>query len=129
VVIHTLEGLAQAEATKLQRRTPGQIVFSHGTRWTTSFPFAPDLTTLLYQRLSPPQGWGPGEASEGPSSAEKLAKEITRTAPEDLELPGQEGQVQRLARACAPHLLAGWRQPGERERLLDASPVKSSRLL
>jgi hypothetical protein len=54
VVVYDLAELPRAELTRLLPRRTDQILFAHASPWTSDFPIAPDITTLLYQSIVAP---------------------------------------------------------------------------
>ncbi len=119
---------------------PGQLLWAHASRWTSVFPFAPDITTFLYQTCSSP--WGEGamqvdpdtnEVSNTPaddSPVEEIAGRILSAEPEPSFFDHSE-RLARLVKALAglpPEHAAGmFRSAGVRCRQRPGSPVGSAR--
>ncbi|MDQ3367009.1 MAG: hypothetical protein M3680_16420 [Myxococcota bacterium] len=78
VVMYDLGELPESEIARLLQRRAGQIVFAHASPWTEDSPIAADVTTLLYQTITPP--WGEAVVVD-PESQE------VQTAPADDRPP------------------------------------------
>lgn len=138
VVAYDLADLEDSLLQSLRQHRPGQVLWSHLTRWTQEGPFAADLTTYLYQskttpwgerlRLNPethnveriPPDGRPVEALAG----ELFGVELDAHALDDLPtLLALVATLQDVTGDEAP----GWaRHEGFRNRQLTDSPVKSS---
>jgi hypothetical protein len=119
----------------LRTRRPGQLLWAHATCWTTDFPFAADVTTLLYQSNVAP--WGERmrvdpetravETSESDERGpEALAEEVLAAEVEAEDDPADDREVLRaFAQAAGPPPS----EEGPRERMWAGSPVGSNRFL
>ncbi|MGB0717539.1 MAG: hypothetical protein ACPGXK_16800, partial [Phycisphaerae bacterium] len=117
----------------LYQKSEGQLLFSHATCWTDSFPYTADITTMLAQVQRAP--WGEGmrmvdgeletfEASDEP--VEELAQQIVDAELDDDDLSDVDVVV-RLAKAAGE--FASFRRiAGPRERAW-MGPVASNRFL
>ncbi|HEY3450410.1 MAG TPA: hypothetical protein VGK67_28910 [Myxococcales bacterium] len=140
VAAYDLDALGDLELMKVLRdHAPGQILWAHASCWTNPFPFAPDLTTFLYQTNAAPWAEGrlqvdpdtkklrPSAADEAP--IEDLAKRIVeaKAPPDSL---ADTGALEELARAAAkisgPHAPGFARTEGQRLRQRAGSPVPSA---
>lgn len=140
VAAYDLDGLGDVELMKaLRDHAPGQILFAHASCWTNPFPFAPDLTTFLYQTSAAP--WAEGRLGVDPET-KKLSPSPADPAP-IAELAGRiaeakapsdsladTGALEALARAAAkvqgPHAAGFARADGQRLRQRTGSPVASA---
>lgn len=61
---------------------PGQILWAHASCWTYPFPFAPDITTYLYQQNKSP--WGGGQMIYNKDTKRVEISEIDKSETEDL---------------------------------------------
>ncbi|MEO3744055.1 hypothetical protein [Plantactinospora sp. B5E13] len=119
----------------LRERAAGEILFEHGTCWTSPPPVSADVSTLLAQFLVAP--WGErlrqrpdGSVGQEPAddrSVEELASEVVRAQGEpdagDGETPPDPDET--LARFGAT-VVDGW-LTGPRDRVRSSGPVPSSR--
>ncbi|WP_144370173.1 tetratricopeptide repeat protein [Myxococcus stipitatus] len=138
VVAYDLADLEGPLLESLHPHRPGQVLWSHLTRWTQESAFAADLTTYLYQSKTTP--WGerlkfnaktrqtervqPDERPVEELAGELLAVQMDESTLDDLPtLLALVTAVQGLTGDVAP----GWaRSEGVRHRQLTDSPVKSS---
>ena len=60
----------------------GQILWAHASCWTYTFPYAPDITTYLYQQNNSP--WGGGQMVYNKNSKRIETSEINKSEEEDL---------------------------------------------
>jgi hypothetical protein len=121
---------------RLREHRPGQVLFAHASCWTDPFPFAPDVTTYLYQaNVAPWDGGGlmsdpdvQGEADE--STEDVLAARII-AATGDHQSVSTDEQLAALvaaARRLRGDTAAGlFRTGGPRLRQRVGSPVWSNR--
>lgn len=63
---------------------PGQILWVHASCWTYPFPYAPDITTYLYQQNNSP--WGGGQMVYNRNSKRIEISEPDKSEVEDLSL-------------------------------------------
>jgi hypothetical protein len=132
VVAYDLATVAPRDLERLIERRAGQLVFAHACSWTQDAAIAPELTTLLYQSVTPP--WGarlvvdPATGAAKPSSADE--RDAVAIADEIVASPGLDADE----RACDDldawdRLVAAAGPPtaGRRERLWAGSPVSSSK--
>lgn len=63
---------------------PGQILWAHASCWTYPFPFAPDITTYLYQQNNSP--WGGGQMVYNKNSKRIEILETDKSEEKDLSL-------------------------------------------
>ncbi|HJL23006.1 MAG TPA: hypothetical protein RMH80_12290, partial [Polyangiaceae bacterium LLY-WYZ-15_(1-7)] len=76
VVVHDLDRVGDEDVLRaLHPHRPGQLLFAHASAWVDPFPYAPDVTTLLYQHLVAP--WEGGAPVVGPDGTP------TRSEPDD----------------------------------------------
>jgi hypothetical protein len=121
---------------RLREHRPGQVLFAHASCWTDPFPYAPDVTTYLYQaNVAPWDGGGlmvdpdaqaePDESTEDVLSARIIAAsgehESTST---DEQLAALVAAARRLTGDSAAGL---FRTSGQRLRQRLGSPVWSNR--
>jgi hypothetical protein len=121
---------------RLRQHRPGQVLFAHASCWTDPFPFAPDVTTYLYQaNVAPWDGGGlmsdpevQGELDESPEDV--LASRII-AATGDHESAGSEEHLASLVAAArrleGDHAAGLFRAGGQRLRQRIGSPVWSNR--
>jgi hypothetical protein len=142
LVAYDLDAL-DAEAMKsLKVHQPGQVLWAHASCWTNPFPFAPDLTTLLYQTNVAP--WGAGRmrvdpqtratsrTEEDTASVEELAQRVVDAGPVQDALDDVDdllALVRASAAVAAPHRLGILCDEGQRLRQRVGSPVPSARFL
>lgn len=119
----------------LRDRAPGEVLFEHGTCWTSPPPVSADVSTLLAQFLVAP--WGErlrqrpdGSVGREPAddrSVEELAQEVVRAQgepdPGDGETPPDPDGA--FADFVA-RIVDGW-LAGPRDRVRSCGPVPSSR--
>lgn len=124
----------------LRQHTSDQLLFAHASSWVNPFPFAPDVTTFLYQHVTHP--WTGGALCVDPEtqqavraepdlrSEEALAQEILDAGVADPS-HGPLAEVLDVTRALAvpaPEHRGGiYRTSGHRLRQRAGSPVPSSR--
>lgn len=102
---------------KLVARRDGQIVFAHATPWTHDCPVAADVTTLVYQHLTPP--WIEDDAR----SIEAIAAEIAASpglGADELAAEEPARWTSLIERTWPPEL-------GPRSRAWAGGPVRSNR--
>jgi hypothetical protein len=126
VVVYDLAELPRTELARLLQRRADQILFAHASPWTHDFPVAPDLTTLLYQAVTPP--WGARLTTQGRGAAdarpvEAIADEIAASEGMSTEELAAD-QPERWAALVARVWPAG---AGTRSRLWAGGPVPSNR--
>jgi hypothetical protein len=139
VVAYDLSGLAPDVAQALAQHRPGQSLWAHASSWTEPFPFAPDVTTFLYQMNTAPWGGGmgidpetrqvknhpPDDAPEDVIAARVVAAELEASALDDTsDLVALATGARALPEELAPGLL---RANGVRRKQFMHSPVKSNR--
>lgn len=139
VVAYDMDGFEDVEILeRLKRHAPGQILWAHASCWTDAFPYAPDLTTYLYQTNAAP--WAAGrlvyrketgevERSEADESPEtELAGRIVASDFEPIEdgaaLVAVADALRDLPEPMRPGL---FRREGSRHRQRLGSPVPSGR--
>ena len=83
IVAYDLDLLDPETVQSLYEERPGRILWSHASNWVDPYPWAPDITTFLYQANTTP--WQAGRMQ-----VDSEAEEITRSE-EDL------GSVEELA--------------------------------
>ncbi|MCA9606757.1 MAG: hypothetical protein KC619_14225 [Myxococcales bacterium] len=124
----------------LHEHRPGQLLFAHASSWTDPFPYAPDVTTLLFQhatsaytggalRVDPATGGvtpaAPDPRTDGVLADEVLAAEITDASATPLE------PVVAIAKALAalpePQRPGFHRTTGRRIHQRAGGPVPSNR--
>jgi len=130
VVVYDLAELDPGQLARLVNRRPDQVLYAHASPWTVDSAVSPDVTTLLYQTLTPP--WGEGivvdpatqQISSGAPdtrSIDEIAAAISGSLP-DEDLGADEPE--RWARLVAQV----WPlQPAARGRLWAGGPVPSAR--
>lgn len=137
VIAYDLDCAASAEVLQhLREHRPGQVLFAHASCWTDPFPYAPDVTTYLYQANVAP--WDGGGLMEDPdvqmerdeSTEDVLAAKII-SAKGEHESKSSEEQLAAMvaaARRLTGDTAAGlFRQGGQRLRQRIGSPVWSNR--
>jgi hypothetical protein len=121
---------------------PGQTLFVHASSWTEPFPYAPDVTTLLYQQVTNP--WTGGALRVDPETNkvvraesdartdEEIAREILGATIADPSKTGA-GELIAIARAieALPEAQRGGlgRSSGKRMHQRAGGPVPSNRFL
>jgi hypothetical protein len=126
VVLYDLAELPRAELARLLPRRAGQILFAHASPWTTDFPIAPDVTTLLYQSIVAP--WAEHVTTTGRAAAD--TRPVEDIAAEIADGPGLEGEdlaADEPARWAALVERAWPLELGTRSRLWAGGPVSSNR--
>jgi len=91
-VAYDLQDADRSFVDALERRQPGQILFSHASHWSRDFGCASDISTYLYEHNSKPWGADPGPANT--IAGRVVATELTRASLHDL------APLARLARAA-----------------------------
>lgn len=144
VVAYDLDALDDDLYRAVRPHRPGQVLWSHASRWTADQPIAPDLVTYLYQFNVP--HWGEQlqidlEAKETrcaePDAAppEALAEAIATAAigygPDALH---DLDALRAFAAACArvqdeAHRGGAWRRSGPRRKQWTGGPVPSARFV
>jgi hypothetical protein len=107
VALYDLARIPAAEVPRLVPRRAGQILFAHASPWTRDSPIAPDVTTLLYQTLDPPD------------RLDQLASAAALPA-DDLATDEPDRYAALVAHAWPL-------SPGPRARLWAGGPVASNR--
>jgi hypothetical protein len=141
VVAYDLDKVGSSDALQqIRDHRPGQVLFAHASCWTDPFPFAPDVTTYLYQHSVAP--WDAGRMNVDPetrqvvqsvadeSPVEALADRILAVQGdhESVSTPDQLTALVRAARGVAGEEAAGlFRAGGQRLRQRAGSPVRSNR--
>jgi hypothetical protein len=137
VVAYDLDKMASGDVlVQLRDHRPGQLLFAHASCWTDPFPFAPDVTTFLYQSSAAPWDGGQltldGASAPDESPVEELAGRIVSAAGEHESVSTRE-QLTALAQAARrvpAEAAAGlFRESGPRLRQRAGSPVASARFL
>jgi tetratricopeptide (TPR) repeat protein len=141
VVAYDLDQVGAAEALEhLRDHRPGQVLFAHASSWTDPFPYAPDVTTFLYQTNVAP--WDEGQMRWDPE-AQKAVKSEADTAPleeiaervvaarADHESVSTRDDLTRLVAAAKgideQAAIGLFRSEGQRLRQRAGSAVKSAR--
>ena len=76
IVVYDLDEIGSGELlSEIADHRPGQILWTHASCWTNPFPFAPDITTYLYQQNVNP--WGGGGMKY-----DKKSQKVTVTDPD-----------------------------------------------
>lgn len=142
IVAYDLGDLEWEELEWLGEHRPGQVLWGHSSCWTAPSPFAPDITTYLYQARVKP--WGPGRMRMDPESqevellppddrsVEELAREIVNAEYELHSRGGLEALLdfcRNLARIPTKAEPCIRLQEGSRLRQRVGSPITSSRFL
>jgi hypothetical protein len=141
VVVHDLDHVGDADVLEhLRHHRPGQRLFAHASCWTDPFPYAPDVTTFLYQTAENPWSGGamqvdqekqqvvrapPDEAPE-----EEIAARIVSAMITDASHRSADAVIAlaRAVRDLPPAHAAGlFRNEGHRRRQRVGSPVPSNR--
>jgi hypothetical protein len=140
IVAYDLDLVGSGDALEqLRDHRPGQVLFAHASCWTDPFPYAPDVTTYLYQTNLAP--WDaqltrdpetgevkPGEPDDAPE--EELAARIVAAAGADESVSTRDelAALVRAARTVPGDAAAGlFRNGGPRLRQRAGSPVRSNR--
>lgn len=143
IVAYDLARVGDSEALgTLRDHRPGQLLWSHAACWTEPYPYAADLTGLLYQSLTAP--WDAGRLSVDPESGElrqSEADEDTEDALAERILAAEPSEDDEAARntpaALRPFIEVGraippphrpglFRRSGRRLRDRAGSPVPSN---
>jgi hypothetical protein len=143
VVAYDLDRVGSGDALQqLREHRPGQVLFAHASCWTDPFPYAPDVTTYLYQTSVAP--WDAGRMNVDPatheivkseadeSPADVLAARIVDAVGEDESVSTREqlAALVTAARGVTGDAAAGlFRVGGQRLRQRAGSPVQSSRFM
>lgn len=92
IVVYDLDEIDPALLESLSVHRPGQILWSHASSWFNPLPFAPDVTTFLYEVVEPPwrtRAVDPGDPSgplqivEDEGSPVDLAQKILVAEPHE----------------------------------------------
>lgn len=130
VVVYDLAELDPNQLSRLVNRRPDQVLYAHASPWTVDSPIAPDVTSLLYQTITPP--WGEGMivdpdtnqittgAPDARSSEEIAAGIHASLADEDLATDEPDKWSHLVAHVWPL-------QPAARGRLWAGGPVHSAR--
>ncbi len=142
VVVWTLDAAGDASFTSaLSAHEPGQLLYAHGSDWVNPFPFAPDVTTVLYQTMMHPwtggalifdEKTGTRSAEPDTRSDEVLAAAIVAGAESDDSMSKLElvRSVRDAVRGLRDEDAAGmFRTSGLRARQRAGSVVPSARFL
>jgi hypothetical protein len=139
IVAYDVTTLEPSLLQSLKEHRPGQVLWSHASPWTREVPFAPDLTTFLYQQNTSP--WGerlrvnpetqqvertqPAEGAVEALAEGVVSAKLEAAALEDLpQLTKRVGAMATVTGEAAGGL---FREQGRRRRSLKDSPVKSNR--
>ncbi|WP_126627883.1 hypothetical protein [Dictyobacter alpinus] len=123
----------------IREHHPGQVLWSHATCWTESFPVTADVTTFFYQvnhapwesqmRVNPDtkqvEHTQPDEHDAASIAAELLQTQLKSEALADV--PTLQALVKTAATSHGAAIPAALSTQGRRQQLWDSSPVKSSR--
>ncbi|APR80905.1 Hypothetical protein A7982_06252 [Minicystis rosea] len=141
VVAYDLDLVGNADVLEqLRDHRPGQVLFAHASCWTDPFPYAPDVTTYLYQVNTAP--WDGGQMT-----VDRETKKITKSEPdlapieeiaarivaapsndESVSTRAELAALVSAARAVTGDAAAGlFRASGPRIRQRTGSPVASHR--
>ena len=83
VVAYDLDRVGSGDALQqLREHHPGQVLFAHASCWTDPFPFAPDVTTYLYQQSVAP--WDAGRMNVDPVTREVVQSEADEAPVDEL---------------------------------------------
>lgn len=140
VVAYDLEALDDDLYRAVRPHRPGQVLWSHASRWTGDQPIAPDLITYLYQFNTPPwgeqlkvdpSGAGVRKAEPDAAPAEALAERIV-AAPLAADALHDLDALRAFVAACAgvgedEHKGGAWRVSGLRRKQWAGGPVPSAR--
>lgn len=141
IVAYDLAKLERNVLASLHAHSPGQILWSHATCWTSEQPFAPDVTTYLYQfNASPwearltvdPETRQAVERPAAEGTVEDLAEELTRAHLHedwDRDLPEVGALARAMQSISGDHAAGLFRGAGARRRHRQASPVPSNRFV
>ncbi|MFT3768561.1 MAG: hypothetical protein QM820_24205 [Minicystis sp.] len=141
IAAYDLDQVGSADVLEqLRDHRPGQVLFTHASCWSDPFPYAPDVTTYLYQVNVAP--WDAGQMTidresgmvkrgdADPSPVEALAARVVAAAGNDESVSTRE-QLAALviaARGVAADAAPGlFRSSGQRLRQRAGSPVRSAR--
>jgi len=143
IVAYDLDRIGDvAHAQVLKSHAPGQMLFAHASCWTNPYPFAPDVTTFLYQTNASP--WGAGRLQVDPESKQvkrseadetpiaELAKKIVDAKPPDDspdDLAAITQLVQSTMKLPADQVPGMFRDAGPRLRQRSGSLVQSAAFL
>jgi tetratricopeptide (TPR) repeat protein len=143
IVAYDLDENQTAEIlTEVADHRPGQILWVHASCWTNPFPFAPDITTYLYQtNVNPWSGGGMGydlkkkrvaitEADK--SDEEEIAKRITEAEIDEEyldDLADLLSLIEPLKNLDDEDKPGIFKTQGRRIRQRQGSPVQSNRFL
>jgi hypothetical protein len=141
VVAYDLDRAGPGDALQqLREHRPGQVLFAHASCWTDPFPYAPDVTTYLYQQSVAP--WDAGRMNVDPATREVRQSDadgspVEALAARILEAEGEHESVSTVeqltalvaaARRVTGDAAAGlFREGGQRLRQRAGSPVLSNR--
>lgn len=139
IAAYDLKLLEGPTLVSLRRHHPGQVLWSHATCWTESFPFTADFTTFFYQtnhaawesqmRVEPGTRQvvhsQPDERDAASIAAELLQARVENEALEDM--PKLQALAKVAATAHGVAIAAALSPKGLRQKLWESSPVKSSR--
>ncbi len=140
VVAYELEALGDDLYRAVRPHRPGQVLWSHASRWTADQPIAPDLVTFLHQFNTPPWGEQLGVVPDGAgvrryevdaAPADELAERIVAAELEPDALHDLDA-LRAFVAACArvddeQHRGGAWRSSGLRRKQWAGGPVPSAR--
>lgn len=143
VVAYDLDLVGSADALEqLRDHRPGQVLFAHASCWTDPFPYAPDVTTFLYQtnvapwdagqmRLDPETGQAVKSEPDGASVEEIAARVVAEGGEhESVSTRDEVMALVKAAKAVTGEAAIGlFRTEGQRLRQRAGSAVKSARFL
>jgi hypothetical protein len=141
VIAYDLDRVEDADALeRMREHRPGQVLFAHASSWTDPFPYAPDVTTYLYQVNVAPWDAGrmrydsaSGKIEQQPADEapiEEIAARIVAASVEraSVSTPEQLRALVTAARATPESAAGGlFRAAGQRLRQRAGSPVRSNR--
>jgi len=140
IIVYDLHDIDDPDIiSRLQNHNPNQILWCHATCWTTTFPFAADITTYLYQNKVAP--WeeqlayiedqvqmSPADKSDESELADKIIEaEIDESFFDDAE--DIISLLNALKTINEPDRPGIFQSSGKRFKLREGSPVQSSRFL
>jgi hypothetical protein len=139
VIAYDLDSVDDEVLGGLAVHRPGQVLWTHASRWTVDQPVAADLTTYLHQvNVGPwdegrmrvdPDGDGVVHTAAVTAEPEELADRVLRAEPEPTALDDVVDLI-ALARAAATArgaaTAAALRSAGRRERQWKGGPVHSN---